>query len=219
MSLGDLPSIPRKYKPRVRKLFEKIQSDEISMEQILTNVFSSIGKVSVNAGGINATGDYGTFGFDKRIIADGREALVNACDLITVVLFKSFLIKRGEEFTKVFIGPGLWQTPARPEDIKNKRLPIFEIKKAPEQIFKEKFLNAFHVYLDTPLDKWQPASKDFKIHRMEQLAGWLGNDWGRFGKLLRVIAPMADLSTKEALDKINASMDPLCDQVLTKCGV
>lgn len=221
MSLGDIPKIPAKYKPRVRKLFQKIKANEISLEKLGETLLTAMGTVTMDAQGLTIAGAYGRFEIDKRILDDMEQSLTIALEALPVLLRKKqLLIKNGLEVTKLTMGPtGIWRTRPKPEDLKDKSLPIVEIIGDPKERQRKKVMNMFHVYLQSPLEEWEEVPVAIKVHRLEEIGTWMGNDWKTAGTLAKAMVPFTDLTTKEVLDKLNETMDPFCDHVLKQCGV
>ncbi len=196
MAFADFPKIPEEYKPRVKHLSEKIKNNEITREEVKSNTLTTLGKVTIGAEGIKAEGDYGSFEVDSRSITAGKEFLLYFYELLPRLWGKQFLIKRGNSIRKYKIGLGLKKLRASEGDINNLRLPIVE--------FVE----------DTATKKTR-----VKVHRLEEFAAWLGEDWKGGSILFKLAVPASEFLTKEVLDKIDESMAPFCDQVFKKCGV
>ncbi len=196
MALADLPKIPEEYKPRVEKLAAKIRAKEISPEEVQFNVLAVLGKVTIGAEGIKIEGEYGSFEIDERALIAGRDFLLEAYDLLPRFWGREFLIKRGNDFRKIRIGLGLKSSRASEKDINNTELPVVE-------------------YFSDPLTQ----KTKMKVHRSEEFAGWLGDDWSGGAIIFKIATPLSELLTKEILDKLNEPMAPFCDQVLEKCGV
>lgn len=221
MSLGDIPKIPAKYKPRIQKLFNKIKAGETSLEQVLENVLTATGKLTLDASGLTVAGEYGRFEIDARILDDLEQSLTTALEALPVLLRKkAFLIKKGLEITKLTLGPtGIWRTRPKPEDLTNKTLPIVEIVGDLKERQRIKVMNMFNNYLQAPLDEWEEVPTAIKVHRLEEIGTWMGNDWKTAGTLAKALVPFTNLTTKEVLDKLNETFDPFCDHVLKQCGV
>lgn len=212
MALSDIPKIPREYKPRVDKLSEKIRAKEITIEEVLANLLTVLGKVTIDSNGIRTEGDYGSFEVDERGIAAGQGFLLNAYEILPVIRGKQFLIKRGSDFKKIKIGLGLKESPATEADIKNPRLPIVEIIDKPANI-------DVNSSLQEPASGLETLLPEIKIHRIEEFAGWFGDSWKEASKIFKLSVPVSELLTKEILVKLGEPMAPFCDQVLQKCGV
>ncbi len=196
MATGDIPKIPHEYKLRMKELSAKIKAGEITPEEVRDKALTVLGKVKIDAEGVLIKGDYGRFEVDERIITAAQEFLMYAYELVPKLLGKAFLIKKGDDFKKIVIGFGLMSSSASEKDIKNSGLPIVE-------------------YVQDPLTE----KKKIKIHRIEEFAGWLGEDWEGGALMFKLAIPLSDLLTKEVLDKLNDSMEPFCDLVLKECGV
>lgn len=221
MALGDIPKIPPEYRPRVQKLYDKIKTDEITIEEILTNILTVLGKISIDYNGIKIAGSYGAFEIDSRFVKSAQELLLALYPLWPVALNMRFLIKRGDKFTKVTFG--FLRSRATKKDINNPKLPVIEFTNPEPDFFQDirnYALNALSVYLHHNTEP-EPTRQLFKVHRVEEVAGWLGamNGWNGLGKLFKVSVPLFPLITKEVLDELGESMTPFCDHVLKKCGV
>ncbi len=196
MSIADIPRIPPEYEPRMKKLSEKIKAKEITPEEVMVNTLSVLGKVTIDSGGIRITGDYGSFEADERIFRVTRDFLFYLFDLLPRLFGKKFLIKKGDDFKKVKIGLGIWKSRASEKDIRNRQLPIVE-------------------FVNDPLTK---RTKVF-VHRLEEFAAWIGDDWKDGSILFKLAMPFSDVLIKEFLDKLGEPMGPFCDQMLKRCGV
>ena len=196
MALADIPKIPEEYYPRIENLQKKIEASETNVEAVIANALSVLGKVRISGNGIRAEGDYGVFEVDERALIALRDFLSYSCELLPRLFGKSFLIKQGDDIRKIKVGLGIKKCRATEQDIQNCRLPIVE------------FLR------DT-----QKKRTRINIHRLEEFAGWLGNDWRRGSLIFRIAAPFSELLTKEILDKLGYSLPSYIDQFLKKCGV
>lgn len=221
MSLGDIPKIPPKYKPRVRKLFDKIKAGEISLEKVLEHVVTATGTVTLDSHGLTIAGEYGRFEIDQRILDDMEASLLTMLDALPILLRKKvILIKKGLEVTKLSMGPtGIWRTRPRPEDLTDKSLPIVEIVGDPHESRRKKLMNLFNHYLQAPLEEWEEVTPAIKVHRLEEIGPWMGDDWKTAGTLIQAMVPFVRLTTKEIMDKLGVTFAPFCDHVLKRCGV
>ena len=221
MSLGDIPKIPPQYKPRVRKLFDKIKAGEISLEEVLEHVATATGTITLDAHGLTIAGEYGRFEIDERILDDMEASLLSMLEALPVLLRKKvILIKKGLEITKLSMGPtGIWRTRPRPADLTDKSLPIVEIVGDPKESRRKKLMNLFNQYLRSPLEDWEEVTPAIKVHRLEKIGTWMGDDWKTVGTLIQAMVPFVRLTTKEIMDKLGVTFVPFCDHVLKKCGV
>jgi hypothetical protein len=221
MSLGDIPKIPAKYKPRIAKLFQKIKAGEISLEEVGKTVLTATGKVTLDAHGLTIAGEYGRFEIDQRLFDDMEESMLTMLDALPVLLRKkAFLIKKGLEITKLTMGPtGIWRTLPKPADLQDKTLPIVEIVGDPKERQRKKVMNMFNHYLQAPLEEWEEVPVAIKVHRLEEIGTWMGNDWKTAGTMAKAMVPFVRITTKEIMDKLGVTFGPFCDHVLKKCGV
>jgi len=221
MSLGDIPKIPPQYKPRVRKLFDKIKQGETSLEKVGRTVLTAAGSATLDSRGLTIAGEYGRFEIDRRILDDMEASLLTMLDALPVLLRKKVvLIKKGLEVTKLSMGPtGIWRTRPRPEDLTDKTLPIVEIVGDPQESRRKKLMNLFNHYLQTPLEEWEEVTPAIKVHRLEEIGTWMGDDWKTAGTLIQAMVPFVRLTTKEIMDKLGETFAPFCDHVLKRCGV
>lgn len=219
MSISDIPQIPREYKPRVQKLYNKIKAKEITVEEITNNILTILGKTTIYSGGIKISGNYGSFEIDSRMLTSGMEASMNLLDILPIFFGKKFLTKKGNELTLVKIGFGLKRKPATEKHLKDKSLPIIEYDtETVEADITKTVMNILSMYLQENTDP-EPAHPLFKIHRLEEFSGWFGKGWKQPVKIYKMSMFFSQLTTKEILDKLGESMAPFCDQVLKKCGV
>lgn len=219
MAIGDIPKIPQEYKPRIQKLVKRMKAKEITTEEVLNNILTVLGKVTIDSKGIKIAGDYGSFEIGTIGISSPMNAAISLLDVLPIFIGKKFITKRGNEITMVKISIlGLKKSRASEKDMKNPRLPIVEYNTQNEKKENESIFNILDMYLHEPQSGAEPAS-GFRIHRVEEFAGWFGSGWSNMAKLFRVNLPMSQLMTKEILDKLGESMAPFCDQVLRKCGV
>ncbi len=196
MAFADVPKIPEEYKPRVEELTKKIKSKEITINEVASNILEVLGKVTIASNGIRAEGEFGRFEIDERAITATRDTLLYACELLPRFWGKKFLIQRGDSVRKVKIGLGLRKSRASAKDLNDQNIPIIE-------------------YISDP----STGKNKIWIHRIEELAAWVGDDWEKGSILFKMAIPASEFLTKEVLDRLGEYMAPFCDQVLKKCGV
>lgn len=196
MSIADIPKIPPEYEPRMQKLSEKIKAKEITLEEVMTNALSVLGRVTIDSGGIRITGDYGSFEADDRIFRVTRDFLFYLFEFLPRFFGKRLLIKKGDDFKKVTIGIGIRKSRASEKDIRNRKLPILE-------------------FVNDPITK----QDRIYVHRLEELVAWVGDDWKEGSILFKLAIPLSDVLIKEFLDKQGEPVAPYCDRMLKRCGV
>ena len=146
--------------------------------------------------------------------------LESAVGLPVLLRKKVVLIKRGLEVTKLSMGPtGVWRTRPRAEDLTDKSLPVVEIVGDLRELRRKKLMNLFNHYLQAPLEEWEEVRPAVKVHRLEELGTWMGEDWKTAGTLIQAMVPFVRLTTKEIMDKLGVTFAPFCDHVLKRCGV
>ncbi|MBN2168575.1 MAG: hypothetical protein JW738_04970 [Actinobacteria bacterium] len=237
MSLGDVPKFPRKYKLRGDKLVEKLEQSEITMKEVLDNIFSTLGMLTIDSGGIKVTGKFGAFEVDPEIYEvmndsiDGMMAYMMK-SAVEIVRRRMAMLSREREDRKVYLKfgdrifrftphtlyVGVWK--ATEGEIADTRFPLIEI------IPTEKLLNEgipiadlFESYIS---NRGLPVLGDYmslKIYRPEKLVEWFDLSWEEAGEMMGMILPMMALARKETLDKLGASYPAFWDDVFTKCGV
>lgn len=237
MSLGDVPKFPRKYKPRGDKLVSKLTQNEITVKEIMDNIFSSLGKMTIDSEGIKITGQFGTFEVDPvvyPIINDTIDGMLDFATPYAVDIIRkrvsSLFSEREERHLYLKFGERIFRfTPhalyvsvskASRDEIADTEFPLIEINPT-EKLLNEgiPIINIFESYIS---NKALPSISDYatiKMYRPEKLMEWFELSWEDAGAMMEMILPVISLTRKKTLDKLGASYPAFWDDVFTKCGV
>lgn len=220
MAIGDIPKIPSEQLPRFRELIEKVRDDEIAPEAIRDAVLSVMGTVRIDASGISMKGDFGSVDFYPDEFKAMTASLLELIDFLPVLKNREFLVKKGDDIQKIKLGLTIKKSPATPADLDNESYPMVEFEDHGDDTGDNKMLDfitaAFFQDIDGTLDMPEGG---YKIHRLEEFAGWFGEGWGTFARLLNINVAALPLTSKGTLDRIGAAVPAFWDDVLKRCGV
>ncbi len=220
MAIGDIPKFPSEYASRGKKLIRKLEKNDLSMEEVKSTIASVLGRVTIDSKGIRIAGDFGSFEIDAEGFMAINESLRLLLDFLPVLDGKELFLKRGEEITRMVVTLPPKQTPATIYDFQESELPMIEFP--PESKDKNNSnsdLKLFAAYFQGADSTLGGLENNMKIHRMEELAGWLGDGWEGVVKLMDIGLPLLTLTTKETLDKLGESYPSFWDDVFKRCGV
>ena len=207
MSLGDIPKIPEQYQPRIEKLKAKLEEGATSRDLVVGHMTAALGRVRMSSQGVKIKGPFGSM----ELTADEFKSLIlfmkKALDFGMRFRGRQTLIKKDGEVTLLTVDLMMKQKPASPADLANPDLPMIEI------------LDPDEIPRGANVSEPPGIGDRIKIHRIEVLAGWLGDGWDGFARMLDVGVPAIDLTQKATLDRINESFPSLVDDVLERCGV
>lgn len=237
MAMEDVPKFPRKYKPRGDRLVQRLEQNEISVREILNNIFSALGNLTFDSSGIRIEGEFGSFAMGSEFY----DAMIGSVDrMIDYTMgMASELIKRRlsmvfkereEHVIYLKLGGQMFRFRAHPlfvgvvrvkeEEINTTEYPLIEI------IPTEKLLNGGNPTLE--IFKWYISNRDLpsmddylsvKLYRIDQVPDWFEYSWEDAADMLDMVLPMTDLMAKETLDRLGESYPEFWDDVFTKCGV
>lgn len=223
MAIGDIPKFPREYKPRGDKLIRMIQEDEISIQDVLTCVLSTMGKVSVDSNGMVITGSFGSFRINSGDFVALMESVNRMMDymptLLKGVMGHEVFMKVGEKVTrlKIKIPPKVVSSSIR--EIKESNIPSLEMPQS--VVYGRPCGLLFEIFAAYIGDHLPPNGKliNLKVRRAEELVDWLGEGWEFLTHMIDIAIPALQLTTKQSLDRLGESYAAFWDEILSKCGV
>ena len=119
----------------------------------------------------------------KAIMASMTEFI----DFLPVLKNREFLIKKGNDIKKIKLGLIPKKTKATIEDINNESYPMVEFNDHEKAAGDNKMLelvSCFFQGLDGTIDLPEAG---YKVHRLEEFAGWFGDGWETFARLLSIL--------------------------------
>ncbi len=203
----DRSQSPDDFHLRLEKLFARVKKGELSPAEIIEKAMAAIGRFKIDARGLKFAGRPSVDALRFQTMA---EILTNAFDLLPNLMGKELVIEiRQMTLFKIKIALPPVISPLTKIDIKNKKLPKIEIDL--------NLISYLFQGVEGFLSLW--AENLWKIHHLDIMMGWLGDDWAGGIRILDPIIPIFDLTTTEALENLRGPLGPLGDEVLTSCGV
>lgn len=220
MAIGDIPSVPRQYYPRFQALIKQVRDGDIALDKVRTNILTTLGRVKINQDGIKAQGDFGTLVLDSEGLGAILDTIKTAAEAWPIFKGRELLLKKDGKVMKYRIGFPVKKTKASHADLVNPALPMVEfIEKPPIKEKRPSIGFLAYIIEDEEGGGDNMSSGPVKIHRLEEMAGWMGEGWENFSRLLGIGIPALPLTRKRVLDRLNESVPAFWDKVLTKCGV
>ncbi len=222
MAIGDIPKFPLEYASRGKKLIQKLEKNDLSMDEVKNTIASVLGRVTIDTKGIRVAGDFGSFGINAEGFEAINESLRLLLDFLPVFEGRELFFKTGEKITKITVAFPPKQVPATLNEFQESEFPMIEFpsesKDKNSSNANMKMLAAYFQGADANLGGGG-FGNNIRIHRIEELAGWLGDGWEGVVKLMDIGLPLLTLTTKETLDKLGESYPSFWDDVFKRCGV
>ncbi len=211
MSIGDLPKIPDEYRPRIQQLNTKLGKEELTVIELLDHVMTVLGRVRINAEGIQVWGEFGRTGLTGAEFRALMLSMEKGIDFSMRYRGREILIKQGSKINRIRIDFNMKKRPASAAEIADPALPMIE--------WMPPDANGQDTSDHGGEEELKNKKIQIKVHRMEALAGWLGDGWEEFARMLEIGLPALALTQKSTMDRIGESVPGLLDAILKRCGV
>jgi len=195
--------------PRVENLIGMIKRGEISIQTVMENVASVVGRFRIDATGIEIVN---RFKISASEFASISETLYTILDILPLLKGKVLYINlRGLSTFRIRVGLPLDISPAHGNQLETTGLPVIDldIDRIP-LLFQEQ--EGMILTLLGP-------EKLLKIHNFDVLLDWLAATWRGELKMIDMVIPLVALTRKETAHRLHEPLTSLRDEVLARCGV